>query len=108
MRQRPADWLTLPARGLLRIRVRPYGQNRKAIGPCAKGHKAVKFHNPGFGGLERWNGMDWTGMDWNGMAGRNFVIKFCGRDQTLTCILASLATNALVQWKHDMNIRHKF
>ena len=62
------------------------------------------------GGMEWWNGLEWTGLDWiglewNGMAGCNFVIKFCGRDQTLTCIQA---TNALVQWKHDMNIRHKF
>ena len=54
-----------------------------------------------------WTGMEWNGMEWNGMAGCNFVIKFCGRDQTLTCIQASLATNALVQWRHDMNIRHK-
>ena len=37
------------------------------------------------GGME-WTGLDWTGLDWNGMAGCNFVIKFCGRDQTLTCI----------------------
>ena len=59
------------------------------------------------GGMEWWTGLDWTGLDWNGMAGCNFVIKFCGRDQTLTCIQASLATNALVQWKHDMNIKHK-
>ena len=58
------------------------------------------------GGME-WTGLDWTGMEWNGMAGCNFVIKFCGRDQTLTCIQASLDTNALVQWRHDMNIRHK-
>ena len=36
-------------------------------------------------GTVEWNGgMDWTGLDWNGMAGCNFVIKFCGRDQTLT------------------------
>ena len=36
-------------------------------------------------GTVEWNGgMDWTGMEWNGMAGCNFVIKFCGRDQTLT------------------------
>ena len=28
--------------------------------------------------------VEWTGLDWNGMAGCNFVIKFCGRDQTLT------------------------
>ena len=35
------------------------------------------------GGMD-WTGLDWTGMDWNGMAGCNFVIKFCGRDQTLT------------------------
>ena len=78
------------------------------------GGRPLKAWVYGFGGLERWNGMvewnglDWTGLDWNGMAGCNFVIKFCGRDQTLTCIEASLATNALVQWKHDMNIRHKF
>ena len=36
------------------------------------------------GGMEWWNGLDWTGMEWNGMSGCNFVIKFCGRDQTLT------------------------
>ena len=41
------------------------------------------------GGMEWWNG-----QEWNGMAGCNSVIKFCGRDQTLTCIQASLATNA--------------
>ena len=30
-----------------------------------------KIHNfsrvYGFGGMERWNGMDWTGLDWTGM-----------------------------------------
>ena len=55
-----------------------------------------------------WNGgMDRTGLDWNGMTRCNFVIKFCERDQTLTCIQANLASNALVQWKHDMDIKHK-
>ena len=36
------------------------------------------------GGMEWWNE-----LDWNGMAGCNFLINFCGRDQTLTCIQAA-------------------
>ena len=35
----------------------------------------------GFGGLERWNGLDWNGMEWNG---RMQLYNFCGRDRTLT------------------------
>ena len=38
--------------------------------------------------MMEWTGLDWTGMEWNGMAGCNFVINFCGRDQTLTRVRA--------------------
>ena len=52
----------------------------------------------------RWNGLDWTGMEWNGRM--QFCNSFVGVTKlTLTCIRASLATNVLVQWKHDMDIK---
>ena len=38
-----------------------------------------------------WTGLDWTRLDWNGMARCNFVINFCGRDQTLTRVGATSA-----------------
>ena len=63
--------------------------------------------------MVEWTGLgldlDWTGLDWNGKAGCNFVINFCVRDQTWTCIQArSLGTRLQWTWKHDMDIKHTF
>ena len=52
-----------------------------------------------------WNGgMDWTGLEWNGMAGCNFVIHFCGRDQTLTCIQAMRQHGSMTSERYPMDM----
>ena len=32
----------------------------------------------GFGGMERWNGMDWTGLEWTGMEWNDRSTNFVG------------------------------